>query len=212
MLSKILSTLGVAPKTLPQATETLTEAKGFAEAVAALFTAANLNVEQLLASGPESLKAHLESLDDSEALASALLEIETLEKNAESAAEQIGALTDRATAFTAAFTTIGLNDQSALSDPSKIKTAFEAHVSKQATLALAKTGHPPAHVPASAIDDVTPKHDDTDKAAIAALGDYEKLITAHNSTPTAVAAQAKTEFFNKNRDAIYRGMQLRRRN
>lgn len=149
MFSKILSALGVAPKTLPQATETLGEAKNTLDSVAALFTAAGLNLEQMLAAGPDALKAHLESIDNTEELAAALQENERIEAELAADHATIEALNANLAGHTEILTMIGIPAPSALSDPTKIKTAFETHVSKQTTLALAKTGHPPAHVPAA---------------------------------------------------------------
>jgi hypothetical protein len=149
MLSKILSALGVAPKTLPQATETLGEAKATLDSVAALFTAAGLNLEQILAAGPESLKAHIDSFDTSEELTEALAENEKLTADLSVASNTLALRDSTLTAFSEFFGAIGMADITNKTQASEVKSKWEAHVSKQTTLALAKTGHPPAHVPAS---------------------------------------------------------------
>jgi hypothetical protein len=47
------------------------------------------------------------------------------------------------------FKAIGLTPENNALAVDQVKKSFEAHVAKQTTLALAKTGHPPAHVPAA---------------------------------------------------------------
>jgi hypothetical protein len=209
MLSKILSALGVAPKTLPQATETLGEAKATLDSVAALFTAAGLNLEQILAVGPDALKAHIESIDNSEELAVALQENEKLAKDLgdshQVAKDQEAVIAEHTKIFAAVGVTTGVVTPAAFAE------AFQSHVSKQTTLALAKTGHPPQHVPAAAIDDVTPPKNEGDAAAKAALTNYEALIVADNQARTSASNQARTEFYAKNHALIDRGLQLRRR-
>ncbi|MES2694487.1 MAG: hypothetical protein V4773_13510 [Verrucomicrobiota bacterium] len=207
MLSKILSALGVAPKTLPQATETLGEAKTTLDSVAALFTAAGLNLEQILAAGSESLKAHIESLDNTTELAEALQENEALSTKLAQSEADVLALSEINTTITGAIGLPVTNETKA----ADIKTAFAAHVSKQTTLALAKTGHPAAHVPASAIDDITPPKTSEDATAKAALASYEALIVADNAARTPATAQAKLDFYKQNHALIDRGLTLRRR-
>lgn len=148
--SAVLSALGLAPKTLPQANETLTKAKGTLDSVAALFTAAGLNLEQMLAAGPDSLKAHIDSLDNAEELAAALQENERLDAALKTAGEQMEAAGKLQAAHLECFKAIGLTPDNNALAVDQVKTSFADHVSKQTTLALAKTGHPPAHVPSSA--------------------------------------------------------------
>ncbi len=154
MLEKLFARFSSAPKTLPQATETLGEAKATLDSVAALFTAAGLNLEQILAAGPDALKAHIDSIDNATELAEALQENERLEAAFAAAGQERDAFKASLDAAFEVCKTIGLSSGvGAFADAAAFKTSFDAHVSKQATLALAKTGHPPAHVPAS---DVTP--------------------------------------------------------
>lgn len=209
--SAVLSALGLAPKTLPQANETLTQAKGTLDSVAALFTAAGLNLEQMLAAGPDSLKAHIDSLDNAEELAAALQENERLDGALKTAGEQMEAAGKLQAAHLECFKALGLTPDNNALAADQVKKSFDAHVSKQTTLALAKTGHPPAHVPASAIDDITPPKNSEDAAAKAALANYEALILADNQARTPHSAQAKLEFYSKNHALIDRGLTLRRR-
>ena len=206
--SALLSAIGIAPKTLPQASETLTAAKAQLDSVASLFTAAGLNLETMLAAGPDSLKAHITGLDNTAEVGRLTAEVGTLTGKLSKSESDVLALSEINTLIT---TAIGLPVAQGETTPAQLKTAFESHVAKQTTLALAKTGHPPAHVPTAAtpVDDVTPQKTDTDKVALAALAEYETLILASNSTGDH---KARNEYFAKNHAAIYRGMQLRRRN
>ena len=187
MLEKLRTLFASSPKTLPQATETITEARATLNSVGALFDNAGLNLEQLLTAGPDALKAHLESIDNTEELAEALQENEALSKNLEDANGHIGTLTANATAFLSVFSAVGFEGADIKAD--EFKTKFDAHVSKQTTLALAKTGHPPAHVPAA---DVTPGAKPTgaelhatwkamkpSPERLAFFGQHEAEITAH---------------------------------
>jgi hypothetical protein len=150
--SDLLASVGLAPKTLPQAKETIDSAKATLDSVDALFTAANLNLEQLLAAGPDALKAHLDSIDNTEELAEALQENEALSGKLEAVSADVSTLSSQLAALETVASTIGLTPATALA-PEAIAAAFEAHISKATTLALSKTGHPPAHVPAA---DVVP--------------------------------------------------------
>jgi hypothetical protein len=208
MLSKILSALGVAPKTLPQATETLGEAKATLDTVAALFTAAGLNLETLLAAGPDSLKAELEGRDNTTALAEALQENERLDADLSAKVGELQTQNSKLQTATSLLERAGVKMEST---PDQATAAFEAFVAKSTTLALAKTGHPPAHVPATAIDDVTPPKNEGDAAAKAALTNYEALIVADNQARTAASTKARTDFYAAHHAQIDRGLQLRRR-
>jgi len=209
--SDLLAVIGLAPKTLPQANETLATAKSTLDSVAALFTAAGLNLETMLAAGPDALKAHLESIDITDDLAEALAEVEEYDLNLAASQAEVERLNSQLSTLNSSFAAIGIATPLS-AKPEEIKSAFEAHVSKQTTLALAKTGHPPAHVPAAnAIDDVTPTTTDEDKAALAALDTYIKLIDDDNRANTKATAAAKAKFYTENHARIDRGLALRRR-
>lgn len=162
--SDLLAAIGLAPKTLPQAKETLDNAKATLDSVAALFTAADLNLEQMLAAGPDALKAHLDSLDNSEELAEALQENERLEADLKTASDAYSVALSIQAAHHDCFKALGISVLAEDFTPDKIKAAFSDHVTKQVTLALAKTGHPPAHVPA-ATEPVTASKTDAEIAA-----------------------------------------------
>ncbi len=148
-LSDVLSALGLAPKNLAEAHAALTPAKATLDSVAALFTAAGLDLETMLAAGPESLKAHIDSLgEDDEVLAEALLENERLEKElatSEALRSSLAAAGEQASlALASTLATLGLNASGPADTltPDAVKAALDAHIKKQATIALAKTGHP----------------------------------------------------------------------
>lgn len=212
MFSKLLSLLGIAPNNLEQARGAYTEAKTFAESVNALFAAAGLQLETMLAAGPDSLKAHLAGVDNSAEVAKLIDENKQLKADLATTKSALDTANKLVTAHNEIFATVGFKSDE--TDAAKFKASHEDFVSKKVTLALAKTGHPPAHVPAATnpIDDVTPQKDDADKVALASLTEYEALIATANATPSAAALQAKADYFAKNHAAIYRGLALRRRN
>lgn len=188
MFNKLLSALGLAPKTLPQATETLASAKTFAESVNAMFVAADLNLENLLAAGPDALKLHIESVDTTEELAVALQENETLAADLESAKTLRDGYKTLGEAKSEVFKAVGFDDGAATAED--FKTAFEAHVTKATTLALAKTGHPPAHVPA-VTEAITPAKTDAEIYA-----EYQKMD----------AGPVRLDFFSKHEAALKRAL------
>jgi hypothetical protein len=144
----LLAALGLAPKNLPQAKEAIDGAKATLDSVNTLFEAAGLNLEQMLAGGPDALKAHIESVDLGEELAEVLQENERLSAEIQTATASGLALNSQLSALNSVVAAIGLTPAATLK-PEEITTAFDRHISKATTLALAKTGHPPAHVPAA---------------------------------------------------------------
>jgi hypothetical protein len=169
-LSSVLSALGLAPKTLTEARGTLDTSKATLESVAALFTTAGLNLEAFLAAGPESLKAHLASIDNAGQVASLSLELASAKSALETRAGEVASLEASLAARTSVLSTLGIAELQTADTPAAIKTAFESHVAKQTTLALAKTGHPPvAHIDANAAPAAEQISDEAHLAA------YEKL-------------------------------------
>lgn len=141
MLDKLRSLFASAPKTLPQANETLTSAKAEIETLAAELTTRDEKIAALTA---ELAAAEAEGEKATAALATAT---EAL-KHANGALE----------AHAEIFELIGIQrpaGNGGAFDGKTFKAAFEAHVAKQTTLALAKTGHPPAHVPAATSETTT---------------------------------------------------------
>jgi hypothetical protein len=169
MFSKILIALGLAPKNLDEARSTYTEAKGTLDSVAALFTAANLPLDKMIAEGPDSLKAHLASVDNSAELTRLGAELKTAQAEAKRIGDELAAANAKIKAHAEIFATVGLDVKSD-TKPEDAKKAFADHTSKATTLALAKTGHPPAHVPAA---DATLTGAVATDAQLAA--DYDKL-------------------------------------
>lgn len=157
-------------------------------AVAALFSNAGLDLDTLLAAGPESLKAHLASLDNAGQVASLSLELATAKSALETKAGEITALEASLAARTSILSALGIAEMQTADTPAAIKAAFESHVAKQTTLALAKTGHPPAHVP---VDTTAATASVTDESLAA---EYEKLPRGDE----------KTAFFHKHEAALWR--------
>lgn len=186
--SDLLATIGLAPKTLPQAKETIDSAKATLDSVAALFTAAGLNLETMLAAGPDALKAHLDSLDNAEELATALGEAKRLEALLTATDTKLKDAVCQIAAANTILSEIGLSPLASGLTPEKAKEAFSAHVSKQTTLALAKTGHPPAHVPAA------------DTTLVAAKSDAD-LAKEYEALPRG---EAKSAFYAKHEQALWR--------
>lgn len=204
------------------------EAQKRASFAAKLFATVNFDFEAALKANDETaLKTAFDAQASTTSAASAELqkeldelaldytkiegELAQAKKDAKAQADVITVANSHNEAFCAAFAAVGLTAGPKI-DAKEFKTAFEAHVAKQTTLALAKTGHPPTHVPkADAIDDVTPVKTDTDKAALKAVEDYEALIVADNSAHTKASEKAKKDFYKANSSAIERGLQLRKR-
>ena len=184
-LSSVLSALGLAPKTLTEARGTLDTSKATLESVAALFTTAGLNLEAFLAAGPEALKAHLASIDNAGQVASLSLELASAKSALETRAGEVASLEASLAARTSVLSTLGIAELQTADTPAAIKTAFESHVAKQTTLALAKTGHPPvAHIDANAAPAAEQISDEAHLAA------YEKLEDAEARAYLSTHSQA----------------------
>lgn len=194
--SEVLSALASPFKTLPQATAALEPAKATLDSVSALFTAAGLNLETMLAAGPDSLKAHLASLDHSADLAALNQKFTALENQAKelqtTAAAQLKEVEALAGTVKHFATAIGVPLSADTKREDYVKL-FEAHVAKATTLALAKTGHPPAHVPA-ATETTTAIATDADLAA-----EYTKL-----------EGQARLDFYTKHEASLNRFAKARK--
>lgn len=176
MFEKIRSLFASAPKTLPQATETLKEA------------------DTALATAETAFAAELSTRD--EKIAALAAELAEAEKQGEAATALLDqtkgtlALRDSTlAAFAEQFAVMGLADIKNTTPAAEVKSKFDAHVSKQTTLALAKTGHPPAHVPSSA-----------EPAATAPVSD-EALAKEYAALPRG---DAKVAFYAKHEQALWR--------
>lgn len=142
-LANLFGSQSADAKTLEQSRAQLAAAKVSAEAVAALFTAASIDLDALLAAGSDSLKLHIEGLSAKDGeLAAAQAKVSDLEGKLTAANTQAATLT-AANATTVSFLTeIGFVPV-ATATADEAKKAFAAHVSKAAALELAKTGHAP---------------------------------------------------------------------
>lgn len=188
-LSDLFSAFTARPKNFEAASATLAEANTFAASVNALFTTAGLNLETLLAAGPESLKAHLDGLTVKAEQFTAL-ETELSKARGEIAQHIADATATEATlaAFTGIFSAIGISSAVPPTAES-VKTAFETHVAKQVTLANAKAGHPPVH------------HIDPDAAAATAAASDEAVAKEYSAMPRG---PEKLAFYQKHAAALQR--------
>jgi hypothetical protein len=170
--SDLTAALGLTPKTLTEARGTLDASKATLASVVEMFSVAGLDLDTLLAAGPDALKAHLDALAaDDDTLAEVLLECERLETElATSAAAALQASAQLST-FGELFATLGVADLATAPTAEALQKSFSDHVAKQVTLALAKTGHPPVQH----IDATAPAGENTADADEAHLVAYEAL-------------------------------------
>jgi len=149
MLSKLRELFTAPAVSLAAARETIEQSRQTLDSVNALFTAAGLNLEQMLAAGPDALKAHLASLDQADTVA-------TLQAQLDANATELTRLADTLKAEQTAHsvTTAALQTHADLlatigfqpdpqAKPEAVKTAFAAHVEKRAAALLAQDGRPP---------------------------------------------------------------------
>ena len=150
MFTALLSALGLQPKNLQEARGTLDSAKGTLEQVGALFTAAGLNLEQMLEAGPESLKAHVASFAAKDIeLAAALEKINALEASAADSNDLIATLEESAQTAQGLFEIVGFVSpeiSEGADEGEAFKSAFASHVKQAAALELSKHGHPPVAI------------------------------------------------------------------
>jgi len=182
-LSSVLSALGIKPKNLEEARLTIEPARASLESVAALFTTAGLNLEAFLGAGPESLKAHLASIDNAAQVAALSLELASAKSALETTAGEVASLEASLEARTAVLSTLGIAEMQTADTPEDIKTAFETHVAKQVVLANAKMGHPPVQqIDANAAPAAEQLSDEAHLAAYEKLsGDEAKAYLKANS-------------------------------
>lgn len=148
-LANLFGSQSADAKTLEQSRAQLAAAKLSAEAVAALFTTASLDLDALLAAGSDSLKLHLAGLTAKDAdLATAQAKVTELTGTVETVTASLNTANKKLEFNGGLLASIGFTP-TATSTEAEAKTAFAAHVSKAAALELAKGGHKP-------IDDVTP--------------------------------------------------------
>jgi hypothetical protein len=164
--SAVLSLLGIGPKTLPQAQATLETAKSTFDSVDAMFSSAGLNLEQMLAAGPDALKAHIASLGAKDVdLAAAQAKTAELEGKLAAAASETEAANAKFSAIGAALEPLGIT---ATTKPEEYSAVVAAHVKQAASLELAKTGHAPVAI-------VTPEQIATPSADASRAAHYEYM-------------------------------------
>lgn len=157
-LSAVLARIGLAPRTLPVAKEALDDAKATLEQFRAQYAAAGLDAEALLDAGPDALKAHIASFENSAEVAQLTAKLETAAADLTSARAEVDSLKAAATQATTTiaaqtqtiataktiFASVGFNaDLTTTTDPAAFKAQFEKHAKESAALELAKAGHPP---------------------------------------------------------------------
>lgn len=152
-LSDVLATLGLIPKNPEEAKATREAAAATLASVNELFAKAELNLEQMLAAGPDSLKAHLASLDQADGIKALEGKVAAAESALTEATATLGAEAEKAKSaaalagsYLSCLTATGFTPTAA-SKPEEVTAAFTAHVEKRAAAILAQAGHPPlAHV------------------------------------------------------------------
>jgi hypothetical protein len=147
-LANLFGSKSADAKTLEEFRAQVAAAKASAEQVATLFTTASLDLDALLAAGPDSLKLHLAGLSakDSE-LATAQAKVAELEGMLVARSSEV--ITEKGRAYVAVsfLTEIGFVPAATVTG-ADAKAAFDSHVKQAAALELAKTGHKPvAEVP-----------------------------------------------------------------
>lgn len=142
-----------APKTLDQARSTFTEAKAALDRFGALFAAASIDLDALLAKGDNALKDYVAELNQKAVTAEALVnekigELSALNENLVTADATVKSLTAQAAAHIALFSSIGFTPK-ADAKPEDLQAQFKTHVSGAVTQKLQEIGHPAAKLPAA---------------------------------------------------------------
>ena len=113
------------------------------DAVKKLFTTADLDLDKMLAAGPDSLKAHLEMIDgDAAEVAEALKEAAQIKTKVSVMESTIGTISASRDGLVRLIEAIGLSPADT-NTPDGAKAAFSAHVKKQVAGEMALLGHPP---------------------------------------------------------------------
>jgi len=151
-----------APKTLEAARATFTEAKSALTAIGAMFVAAGLDFDALLAKGENGLKEFVAELKGKVATAEAavtdaLAKVTAAEQKATAAEARAATAAAQVTAFNSIFAAIGFKPAevkgkdgapaTAEETAAGLQTQFTAHVSGSVTQKLQEIGHPAAKLP-----------------------------------------------------------------
>jgi hypothetical protein len=175
-------------KTLALANDQLAAASARHEATAALFATAGLDLEAMLAAGPDSLKAHLAALtarDEELAAAKASLAEHAVALATARADHEQTAATAQAQAQLLA--SIGFDSARPAAD---LPATFAQHVALRATELLAHRGHPPLAAAGPGPDPAT--------TATASTAAFEKYRTMPRGPE-------RDAFFAANAEAIWAG-------
>ena len=158
--SELLAKVGLAPKNLGEAAEIIEPAKATLDSVANLFASANLDLDTMLAAGPDSLKAHIDSFSgDAAALDEAIAKNAELEVDFAEARALTEAAIARSESFGSAAQAAGIDvTEEVLADPAALKQAFTTRATAQAQELLAASGH-------ATLEEVGPEGDPIDQAA-----------------------------------------------
>lgn len=188
--SDFLASLTAPARTLTEAKGAIDQSRATLDSVAAMFTAAGLDLDAMLAAGPDALKAHLKSVDTAEELTATLAAKTALEaqlKTANDAIAKHGADLALRDGFLSA---IGFAVKpEAKAD--EAKAAFEKHVKQAAALELAKAGHP---APVAAVV----RRPDTPAATSSDAQHY----ATYKAMPDGAE---KRDYFRRHGEAIVRG-------
>jgi hypothetical protein len=188
--SDILAALGNKPKTLSQAQENLEPAKATLDSVGELFANADLDLDTMLAAGPDSLKAHLASFSaDAEALDEAIAKNAELEVELADLREQNESLITQTSDLQAAVAEAGLElTEDQLASASEIKQALTTRAQDLAREHLAGAGH-------HALPETGPEGDPSQAAPSAA-----KILAEYHAMPPG---KARSDFRRKHLETLH---------
>lgn len=146
MIQKLFALFSTPAVSLQAARETIEQSRATLDSVQAMFAAAGLNLEQMLEAGPDALKAHLASLDHSEAITDLQTKLATAEAGQTTLREELTAAKSAHEVTSAALqvhaellASTGFKAESGATAEA-LKTAFAAHVEQQAASVLARDG------------------------------------------------------------------------
>lgn len=185
-ISDFLASLVSAPKTLESAKASVSESKTKLTEINAMFEAAGLKLDDLLAAGPDALKAHIESFKGAEEqLAKANEVISAHAEEVDALNASLAEASNEAQELGAVLASIGY----VAADGDDVKESFAAFIKKQAATELAKIGHPP-------VAQVDPA-----AHAVAQKTDKEHYLT-YSAMPEGAE---KTAYFRKHSQEIWNG-------
>lgn len=148
MLKSLFALFSTPAVSLQAARELNATAQAALTKVGEMFAAAGLDLEKMLEAGPDSLKAHLASLDQTadlkaaqEAMATKVTELATATESLAAEARAHEVTKAALSAHAELLKTVGFDAQA--DKPDDFPAKFRAHVEHAAALTLAKDGRPP---------------------------------------------------------------------